>query len=69
MKNIIPLSLALMAFYSVLTSAATTAVTPDYAENLIIVKFSVIAGRIDLGAFKSNHIRARLWLFPLPCRI
>jgi hypothetical protein len=39
-KNIIPLSLALMAFYSVLTTAATHAVPPDYSENQIIVKFS-----------------------------
>jgi hypothetical protein len=39
-KNIIPLSLAIIAVYSVLTTAATTAAPDDYAENQIIVKFS-----------------------------
>jgi len=38
-KNISSLSLALITVYSVLTTAATPAVPPDYAENQIIVKF------------------------------
>ncbi|MHC4737615.1 MAG: S8 family serine peptidase [Planctomycetota bacterium] len=40
MRNIIPLSLALMAVYLVLTPAAKSAVPPDYAGKQIIVKFS-----------------------------
>ena len=40
MKNIIPLSFAMIAVYSVLTTAAATTAPADYAENQIIVKFS-----------------------------
>ena len=53
-----------LSLFSPCVNAGDPCYAPEPNETDLDASPRVIAGRIDIGAFESNHIQARLWLYP-----